>query len=29
MWKAVGSDTHFWVPVVVLALGMFLLAVVR
>jgi hypothetical protein len=29
MWQAVAGDIHFWVPVIVLVLGIGLLAAVR
>ncbi len=29
MWKAVVTDSHFWIPVVVLVIGMSVLAAVR
>jgi hypothetical protein len=29
MWKAVAGDSHFWIPVAVLALGTSLLAILR
>ena len=29
MWRAILTDGHFWLPVVVLALGIGLLAAVR
>jgi hypothetical protein len=28
-WKAIATDLHFWVPVVVLTLGITLLAALR
>lgn len=28
MWKAIATDLHFWLPVLVLAAGIVLLAVV-
>jgi hypothetical protein len=29
MWKAIVSDAHFWVPLIVLALGVALLVVLH
>jgi hypothetical protein len=29
LWKAILSDAHFWVPVVVLAIGIAILVAVR
>lgn len=29
VWKAIATDIHFWLPVVVLAVGIVLLAVMK